>query len=147
VSGSVQKPPAGGLSNTAPSSLRRASKFPREFCFDGHSSRTPEEYPYSYDPYFLLGSKREVEGATSAYSDRMREWDREKYTAMMHGGGDYGWRKATLVDASEMLSAYWAKPVRAVAIAEGCNVSNGYPYWIVWWRDEAAPAKQPGEPQ
>lgn len=27
------------------------------------------------------------------------------------------------------------KKVQVVALAEGCNISSGYPYWIVWYKE------------
>ena len=39
---------------------------------------------------------------------------------------------------SKVLSAYWGKPITALALAEGCNPSSGYPYWIFWYKDASA---------
>lgn len=114
--------------------------YAREFCFAGHDKRTPETDPYAYDPFFLRGSRSSVNGAMSAYSDRLRSWhtpeafDAAKKSANIEGHGDYWWRHTNLAQMSRFLSALNARPCKCVGIAEGCNVSNGYPYWIVWWR-------------
>ena len=115
--------------------------FVREFCFDGYAQRTPETHPYAYDPYFIAGSRKSVKNATSAYSDRLKLWydssrfEAAKEAAKIEGHGDYWWRRVGLAQMSRFLSALTEKDCKCVGIAEGCNVSNGYPYWIIWWRD------------
>lgn len=106
---------------------------------DPHDRRTKEEYPYSYSAHYLWGEAEE--GADAVYSDRLAQWDAEKSRDAINAVADlkcrYGyWGQE---GASKYLSAYFGKPVRAIAVAEGCNVSNGYPYWIFWFRD-AGPA-------
>lgn len=94
--------------------------------------RTKEDWPYSYSEHYLWGEREK--GCEAVYSDRLAQWDHEKAAAALKGmSGRYGhWGKA---GTSKYLSAYFGKPIEAVAVAEGCNVSNGYPYWVFWFRD------------
>jgi hypothetical protein len=43
---------------------------------------------------------------------------------------------------TSFLTAYFGKPTTAHAMAWGCNVGNGYPYWIVWFSHDAAENKE-----
>jgi len=108
------------------------------FCFPSSDNRTPEQAPYGYDPYFIWGDQDTVKGADAVYSDRLSQWDYDKNSQCVRdhlptGRNDYAWRTANQKQASAYMTAYYGKPYRAVAIAEGCNVSNGYPYWIIWF--------------
>ncbi len=46
------------------------------------------------------------------------------------------WRSTGPKKLSAFMTDYLGKKVKVTALAEGCNVSNGYPYWIIWFRDE-----------
>jgi len=109
-----------------------------EFCFDSHSERTPDAYPYGYDPYFIKGHKRDTEGCSAYYNDRMYQNRYELYHEIRRSmdvpHGDYFWRHISLEKASEFISRFEGKPYEVTAIGEGCNVSNGYPYWIIWFK-------------
>lgn len=115
--------------------------FGGEFCFEGYDQRTPQDHPYSYDPYFLKGSRASIKGAQQAYSDRLRSWhsaeafEAAKAECGIEGHGDYWWRSAGLAQMSAFLTKLTGKDCKCVGIGEGCNVSNGYPYWIVWWKN------------
>lgn len=98
-------------------------------------NRTKEDWPYSYSDHYLWGEQQK--GCEAVYSDRLAQWDNDKAKAAGAAIADlncrYGhWGKE---GTSKYLSAYFGKPVEAVAVAEGCNVSSGYPYWIFWFRD------------
>ncbi len=109
-----------------------------EFCFDAHSERTPEAYPYGYDPYFIKGHKHDTDGCSSYYHDRMYQNAYDRYheirRSMEVPHGDYFWRHLSLEQASEFISRYEGKAYEVTAIGEGCNVGNGYPYWIIWFK-------------
>lgn len=115
-------------------------RHPREYVAGHGEARSPEEFPYSYSPYFIRGSSKEAAGASSFYSDRLQLWyTDEQRAAARKASGFSHWKRDSSRTASAYLTALMSKPVRVVAIAEGCNVSNGYPYWIVWTREEAKP--------
>jgi hypothetical protein len=102
-------------------------------------NRTKEEWPYSYSSYFLWGSAEK--GCEVVYSDRLAQWDSEKSKAALAAVADENCRYGywSTAGTSKYLTAYFGKPIEAVAVAEGCNVSSGYPYWIFWFRDAAIP--------
>lgn len=110
-----------------------------DFAFDT-GFRTPEKYPYSYDPYFIQGDRASTNGCDAVYDDRMRQWNPDKFRdakSRVYGSenGGYWMRYATPHQMSDFMSIYYGKQIRVYGIAEGCNVSNGYPYWIVYFKD------------
>jgi hypothetical protein len=115
-------------------------------------SRTDEKssHPYSYSEFFIFGGHKEtkLEGVVGIYSDRINQWwyDEKKtdkeFDALWakHVGTRYALANAAKLSA--FFTAYnqilWPKKhknkkVKVVALAEGCNASNGYPYWIIWY--------------
>lgn len=124
---------------------------------DPRRTRERHSHPYCYDEFFLWGDRASKEGCSGDYSDRLQQWDYEKHKALFSLLGKRGWREANRQQASAFLTAYHGRPIEAVALAEGCNQGNGYPYWVVWWRALAAEpsptpagsdegAKRPSEP-
>ena len=95
--------------------------------------RSKHEYPYSYSAYFLWKGAK-AEGDETVYSDRMRDWDAEKFREALSKVK----KRLSQLNQKEMskfLSVYFDKKIEATALAEGCNVSNGYPYWILWFKE------------
>lgn len=102
---------------------------------DRPDNRTQQQSPYGYSPFYHW-REAGCEKDTCAYDDRMRQWDSEKWDracALLPPG-----RFETQANAAldKMMSEYCGKPVQVTALAEGCNVSNGYPYYVFWWRDQ-----------
>jgi hypothetical protein len=105
----------------------------------GRKNRTKEESPYGYSDHYLWGERQG--GCSAVYSDRLAQWDAAKASAARDAVANYGarygyWGKE---GTSKYLSAYFGRPIEAVAVAEGCNVSNGFPYWVFWFRDVRSP--------
>jgi len=104
-------------------------------------SRTHDKvtHPYSYSEFFIFRTmsreemKRQKIGAD--YSDRLWQWDPDKFEAASKPFAKR-FDEFTPADCSKFLSDYFGTPKECVALAEGCNVSNGYPYWIFWYRDK-----------
>lgn len=121
----------------------RTSRY--RFVDPNRENRTKEDWPYSYSDHYLWGEC--TEDSSAVYSDRLAQWDSDKAKAARDAVADlkciYGhWGKD---GTSKYLSAYFGKPVEAVAVAEGCNVSSGYPYWIFWYRDQPTDAVGTGK--
>lgn len=98
-------------------------------------TRNPQTHPYSYDP-FLLWKGDYKEGDSIVYSDRLISWDHEKFNkccmeVFNNKGQNFNNRKPK--DIEKFLSLYFDKDIKLTAIEEGCNVSNGYPYWIFYF--------------
>lgn len=107
---------------------------------------TKEDWPYSYSEHYLWGEK--TKDSEAVYSDRLAQWDHTKHRDAVEAVADlkcrYGhWGQA---GTSKFLSSYYGKPVNAIAVAEGCNVSNGYPYFVFWFKaaDSSSREKEAG---
>lgn len=99
--------------------------------------RTREQYPYSYDPYVQWrdGSNEEIE--CCVYSDRLMQWDFDKFNSCCQKVfGDRGqlFNQRQPKQIEQFLSLYFDTPIKLIVIQEGCNVSNGYPYWIFHYK-------------
>jgi len=107
---------------------------------DGKSvERTKEEYPYSYDVYVTWKGDYNKDKGDCAYSDRLLNWDWDKYNeCVMEVWGNKGqiFYNRTPKDIEKFLSLYYDKEVKLTMIMEGCNVSNGFPYWIFFFGDK-----------
>jgi hypothetical protein len=124
---------------------RRQGDNRRDWVKPHRQNYTSDEAPYSYSEFFHWRDDcikpagpsdihaTSPKGTESAYSDRLWQWNgkaAEKARKEVPGRMDQ-WTRA---QASKWLTIYWDKPVEALALAEGCNVGNGYPYFIVWFR-------------
>ena len=100
-------------------------------------SRTLEKssHPYSYSEFFIFGNREVIKKVYGAdYSDRLWEWGYDKANALWKKHVNTRWEHASEAQLSAFISEYHGKELKVVALAEGCNPSNGYPYWIVWYR-------------
>lgn len=97
---------------------------------DRPDNRTKEEWPYSYSEHYLVGTARK--GDSAVYSDRLSQWDRVSFSRAWDRTGSY---TQSLSKASDFMTTYFNRPMTVTAVAEGCNVSSGYPYWIIWYRE------------
>lgn len=94
--------------------------------------RTKHTHPYSYDPIVLIDTGVEANG--SAYSDRMSQWDYDKFRAAMKNTGEmhFSWHNKNLVQ--NMAREYFDDPtLKIVKVIEMCNASSGYPVWLLTW--------------
>lgn len=87
--------------------------------------------PYSYDEFTLWKGPGKPNG--SVYSDRLMQWDFEKHDELCkkHFGntGQY-WNGRDPKKIEEFLRDYLGYPTLVLCeIVEGCNESNGYPWW------------------
>jgi len=100
------------------------------------STRTPEEYPYSHSEYYLWRTFASGDATVEAYyTDRMRSWDAEKYTAAT-ANKMTNWHSVPIskVAADEIVKAYFGSSYVCVGIAQSMNVSNGYPLGVFFVR-------------
>lgn len=98
--------------------------------------RTKQDYPYSYDPFFTYGDRETMEGCQTVYSDRLSQWDYEKNRTAIANNFS---KDRTFLGQSPRayqayLSEYYGRKVKLGAVAEGCNVANGYPYLIFFFK-------------
>lgn len=100
-------------------------------------ARTKSSHPYSYDPIVLIDSGKEGDG--SSYSDRMVGWDHDKFYTCLgklnNGKGEmmFSWGNRKLVTA--FMQDYNDDPgLEVTRVVEMCNVSNGYPVWLIVYK-------------
>ncbi len=95
--------------------------------------RTRLTHPYSYDPFTVWGGKNE-KCNNSVYSDRMRQWDYEKYNRIgqaLFNTGDMAWfNTGNAKKIEQFLREYNGdNTLELTRVVEYCNVSTGYPVW------------------
>lgn len=76
----------------------------------------------------------------SVYSDRLHQWDHEKYVACAEKHLTGQWHTNTPSQLGAFLSEYMGKSVQAVTLWQYNNASSGFPVWLVFYRDVSAPA-------
>lgn len=99
-----------------------------------HIKRTPWSHPYSFDEHVIWKSDDCQKTDCFVYSDRMMSWDWNKFHESMkvvwpNGHGHY-FDSDDPADVETFMSLYQGHPVKLTAILKGCNVSNGYPYFV-----------------
>lgn len=102
--------------------------------------RTPQTDPYGYDEFVLFKSENYDEMDNWIYSDRMLQWDRKAFESAVHKvwptrSGSQMFYDKKPEDLNKFLNLYFDKDVMLTAVVQGCNISNGYPYWIFAYRD------------
>lgn len=113
---------------------------------DPRRTREKSSHPYSYDEFYIWRD-RDLTGSGADYSDRLAQWDYEKFrrcTAPFKKRFDHFSR----ADCARFLSDYFGRPIVATALVEGCNASSGYPYWIFFHKDapaSSAPSSRGGK--
>jgi bisphosphoglycerate-dependent phosphoglycerate mutase len=100
--------------------------------------RNKEKYPYGYDPFVIWRGDYKEGKNDVVYSDRMYQWDHKKYEGCIKAiwtDCRQHFSDSNPKDIESFLSLYFDKKIKLTAIMEGCNVSNGYPYWIFFFED------------
>ena len=92
-----------------------------------HCTRSPREYMYSYSEHYVwrdFDKFNMPEDVTSAYSDRMMQWDYEKYKKCVKG---VGWiENVDKKTAKRIIKEYYDGKYECVGFAKSCNWSTGY---------------------
>lgn len=103
--------------------------------------RDQYQYPYSYEPYAVYVSKDFQPTDKSVYSDRIREWDQNKYNEVCKviwpgvAHATMGYHASRDPDTVErFLSLYFDKNIKLTGIEEACNYANGYRYYIWYYK-------------
>lgn len=93
------------------------------------------ESPYGYSDFYIW--RDNLDGSGTDYSDRLMQGDYEKWEAAREAVPKKRIAEFTRKDASKFLSAYFGRAIKATGLIEGCNVSNGYPYWVFYYKDKS----------
>lgn len=119
-----------------------------DWCFDsGLELHGPDSRPYGFDAYFIWrdfdkNDEEDMKGIHSVYSDRMREWNPEKYEAARKGK-DLGWMdRLDRKKAVTFIKEYYDGKYECVGFGRACNVSNGYPLGIFFLKEKKAKKKK-----
>lgn len=97
--------------------------------------RTPFSHPYNFDQYVIWKSEEFDKNKiySAEYSDRMLEWDIEKFTKCaeeVFGNQGQFFDDRNPKDIEKFLIKYFGQNLKLVAIEKCCNPSSGYPIWI-----------------
>jgi hypothetical protein len=120
--------------------------------YQGRQRRTQQSHPYSYDPFVIFG--RENKEDRAVYTDRLRQWDCEKYERLVaqHFAERGHLNPHDSVNVQAFLSDYMGKPINLTCIMQHCNAATGYPLWTFHYTElpavtrTAQPAQNP-QPQ
>ena len=103
---------------------------------------TPTDNPYGYDAYCIYKSydygNTEQKDISMVYSDRLKMWNREKYEVASKAvfGSDIDIFPTDPQKIQTFLTIYFGKEIKLLGIEKGCNIGNGYPYWIFYYKEE-----------
>lgn len=108
-----------------------------EYVFDrGNDIRTKGDYNYAYSSFYMWKSPEfDIQTAHTVDHDRLTQYHRDAYAAAVKETPSlhkYGPEQATafLKHFEDILGV---RNVRAVAMADGCNVSSGYPIYTFFF--------------
>ena len=92
------------------------------------------ESRYAYKPFYVYNNG--TKATDGAYSDRMQQWDYDKYQRLHKQHDFQGFVSSSPKQVEAFLRDYFDKPnLTLVKIIEYCNASNGFPVWYVGWVD------------
>ena len=96
--------------------------------------RTKMSHPYSYDAIVLFNTGKPTNG--SAYSDRMQEWDYEKFNKHL-GTGEIKFRWGSQSSVETFARLYFDDvTLKVTKVVEICNVATGYPVGLICWHSD-----------
>jgi hypothetical protein len=98
---------------------------------DTNNTRTPEDYPYSFDAHFKW--RDSLKDATVVYSDRMWQWDYDLAKWAFNGLGQRG--NYTKQQCKDIIDAYYQGKYKCVGYALCCNQSSGYEIGIFYIKE------------
>ena len=116
----------------------RRTRMGQEFCCQT-STNDRTTHPDSYSPFFHWKASDRTVKDPCAYDDRMRQWKYDKWNEVCNAlppvqNGMRRFEYQSQETLSKMLSDYYGETLVCTALVEGCNVSNGYPYYVFYWR-------------
>lgn len=90
-------------------------------------------YPYTYDPFLIyFNEKAESESTVTIYSDRLWQWDYDKYNLLCkkHFGNEGQiWENREPEKIQAFLCDWTGKEVILIANIQYVNMLSGYPVW------------------
>lgn len=100
--------------------------------------RPISEYPYSYDAFVIFKDPEWNPHDEVVYSDRLRQSDHAKFDeccmAVWKSDGQQFYDRSP-EQIEKFLRLYFGDDqLKLTGVEQECNVSNGYPYWIFFFR-------------
>lgn len=98
--------------------------------------RDKHNFPYTYEPY-VLWEKDYKKTDSAVYSDRLFQWDCYKAEKISK---EIGVNLNSYTNKEPEKTEQWLRKyfdnesLILTGIEEGCNVSNGFAYWIYYYR-------------
>lgn len=96
--------------------------------------------PFYNNSYTVYKSYDYLKDDTVVYSDRLHQWDSDKYkkaaSEVFDGYQGQYFDNFTVNQIQNFLSLYFNKQVILTRIDKEENVSNGYPYWVFYYRNK-----------
>lgn len=103
---------------------------------------SPDKYKYSFDPYCIFKDPEYDEtnpkDIQQVFTDRMRQWDTKLYEyccEKVFGKTIDCFSSIPAEMIQEFVGNYFTKSVKILGLEIGCNISNGYPYWIIYYKE------------
>jgi len=100
--------------------------------------KTPLTHPYNYDPFVIWENGEE--NNSSVYSDRMLQWDWNKFNECakkVFGNEGQIFYDRDPEDIEKFLRLYFDEPNLILCrITQHCNQSTGYPLWRFDYKKE-----------
>ena len=109
-------------------------------CLNGEPvQRTPYTHPYSYDEFLVYKAVDFSEMDTVVYADRLYQWNACTFKCAYSqvwpkypNGRNF--HNKLIGDIERFLQLYYQRDVHLTAVLQGCNMGNGYPYWVFFFR-------------
>lgn len=96
--------------------------------------RTKAQYPYSYDTFVVWRNGPNSEVTHSVYTDRMQQWEPAKI-AELQKKYDKRFVEMTQAELTKYMCEYTDKQVEVIYLAECCNHANGFPLWLIGYKE------------
>jgi len=98
---------------------------------DWEYPKTPEQYPYSFDSYYVWRDFDKTELSDeieTVYSDRMYQWNYEKAKTVFKGKQILN--NLNKKECKKIVKEYFGSDTKCIGYALSCNISNGYPIGV-----------------
>lgn len=118
--------------------------YDREYLIDINGNpidKTPRTNPYDYDSFVIFKYSNFDKNKDKAVdTDRLAEWNPDLYNDIYHRlymkyGRNPNFIFRNRSSCSEFMSRYYNKNIEVTAVVQNCNVSNGYPYWTIYYKE------------
>lgn len=97
---------------------------------------TCEKYPYAYSRYAIWDSGDWSTSDRNVWTDRLSSQYPDTFDTLKNeilGRGDY-FSNFEPEAIEKFLCELFGEKVKLTGIEEECNASNGYPYWLLYFR-------------